>query len=159
MTSIIDVAGYIEDWYFRKYGVTIDEIRLHKLLYFVQKENYKLFGVPAFEEDFVGWVHGPVSLDVRYHFKEIKRTNHCEDPMLREALMNVYEKYGEYSIDELIDETHNEVPWVNSRRNFFKNEVGNTVILKSDIREEAMKLESFDELWGMEYSEHEDYEE
>ncbi|MBR3840630.1 MAG: DUF4065 domain-containing protein [Erysipelotrichales bacterium] len=146
------------NWYYQNHGVMIDEIRLHKLLYFIQKENYKLFNEPAFDEDFVGWVHGPVSLDVRHNIDKIVKRE-CTNLELREVLANVYERYGKCSVEELIQETHNEVPWLKSRKNHFKNDIGSTVILKSDISESVIDNEPFDEIWGMRYEDHETYNE
>ena len=68
MERIIDVAQYIYDEYKRQSGEVIDEMKLHKLLYFAQRESLAITNEPLFEEEFEGWKYGPVSREVRTHF-------------------------------------------------------------------------------------------
>ena len=52
MEKIIDVAQYVYKYYLKETDEKIDEMKLHKLLYFVQRESYALLGKPMFNEDF-----------------------------------------------------------------------------------------------------------
>ena len=61
MTRIIDVAAYIIRQYNAVTGEILDEMKLHKLLYFTQRETIAATGEPAFNEVFEGWKYGPVS--------------------------------------------------------------------------------------------------
>lgn len=142
--------------HYQNYGVKIEEMRLHKLLYFIQKESYKLYNEPAFEEDMVGWVYGPVSLDVRYYYDDLKVLQ-CTNLKVEELINNVYDHYGDLSINDLIEETHKEVPWLNSRVGYSTYEIGNVIINKDDIKLSSLNEECFDMVWGMRYEEHEDY--
>ena len=65
MERIVDVAQYVYKYYLKETDEKIDEMKLHKLLYFVQRESYVLLGKTMFNEDFEGWIHGPVSKEVR----------------------------------------------------------------------------------------------
>ncbi len=65
MEKIVDVAQYVYKYYLKETDEKIDEMKLHNLLYFVQRESYALLGKPMFNEDFEGWIHGPVSKEVR----------------------------------------------------------------------------------------------
>ena len=65
MEKIVDVAQYVYKYYLKETDEKIDEMKLQKLLYFVQRESYALLGKPMFNEDFEGWIHGPVSKEVR----------------------------------------------------------------------------------------------
>ena len=56
MEKVLDVANYIINRYKYVSGVTIDELKLHKLLYFVQRETIAITGNPMFKEDLQGWV-------------------------------------------------------------------------------------------------------
>ena len=60
MNKIIDVAGYIMKKYQEIAGEKLDELKLHKLLYFTQREAFAVMGEPAFEGTFEGWKYGPV---------------------------------------------------------------------------------------------------
>lgn len=68
MERIIDVAQYIYDEYKRQSGEVIDEMKLHKLLYFAQRESLAITNTPMFNEKFEGWKYGPVSEKVRRCF-------------------------------------------------------------------------------------------
>ena len=70
MEKVLDVANYIINRYKYVSGVTIDELKLHKLLYFVQRETIAITGYPMFKEDLEGWKYGPVSPVVRNYFTD-----------------------------------------------------------------------------------------
>ena len=70
MERIIDVAQYIYTEYKRQSGETIDEMKLHKLLYLVQRESIAITGEPMFAECFEGWKYGPVCREVRMNYTE-----------------------------------------------------------------------------------------
>lgn len=72
MYQILDVAAYIVSRYsVENNGCMIDEMKLHKLLYFAQKESYIQTDKPLFNEKFEGWKYGPVSTDVRDAYEKI----------------------------------------------------------------------------------------
>ena len=62
MERIIDVANYIINRYKEITHELVDEMKLHKLLYFTQRETFAILGKPAFDSDFEGWKYGPVSI-------------------------------------------------------------------------------------------------
>ena len=52
MENVVKVASYICQRYQRQFGKRIDEMKLHKLLYFTQRESIIQTGQPIFEERF-----------------------------------------------------------------------------------------------------------
>ena len=52
MERIVDVAQYIYEEYKRQSGESIDEMKLHKLLYLTQRESIALTNEPMFPEHF-----------------------------------------------------------------------------------------------------------
>lgn len=54
MDKITSVADYIIQRYREVAGEALDEMKLHKLLYFAQREAFAVTGRPAFEGDFEG---------------------------------------------------------------------------------------------------------
>ena len=68
MDKITNVADYIIKRYHELTGESLDEMKLHKLLYFTQREAFAILGEPAFVGDFEGWKFGPVSREVRNNF-------------------------------------------------------------------------------------------
>ena len=62
MKKILDIAKYLTKKYKDEKKEEIDELKLHKLLYFSQKESIMLTNDFLFEEDFEGWYLGPINL-------------------------------------------------------------------------------------------------
>lgn len=164
MDRIIDVANYIIE----KYGELtkgteeiLDEMKLHKLLYFTQRESLAITNEPAFEGDFEGWKYGPVSKEVRsyYYNGEIK----CETKEISDETMyivnNVILEYGSLSSWKLSELSHREKSWRNSRIGLAPDENGNRLLKLEDIREDAKKVRPYDHIWDMYYDEFDDYEE
>ena len=52
MEKLIDVASYIYNRYLETKGEAIDEMKLHKMLYFAQRESIIQNNEPLFEESF-----------------------------------------------------------------------------------------------------------
>ena len=49
-------------------GLSISNLKLQKILYYIQKEYLKLQGTPAFPDDIEAWKFGPVIPNVYYSF-------------------------------------------------------------------------------------------
>ena len=67
--GILQVASYIYKRYMDDFGVRIDEMKLHKLLYFTQRECLIQKGEPMFEAHFEAWKYGPVMVQIRQYYK------------------------------------------------------------------------------------------
>lgn len=65
MEKIANVAQYVFERYKAVAGEIIDEMKLHKLLYFAQRESLAITNAPLFEETFEGWKYGPVCRELR----------------------------------------------------------------------------------------------
>ncbi|MBQ3655555.1 MAG: DUF4065 domain-containing protein [Bacteroidales bacterium] len=70
MVSVLQIASYICDRYLREYGERIDEMKLHKLLYFTQRECIVQTVGPMFPEDFHAFKYGPVRPSIRALYKQ-----------------------------------------------------------------------------------------
>ena len=68
MYSAIDVAKYII-WFCKENGYSISNLKLQKLLYFVQAQFLISTGAPAFKEEIEAWDFGPVVSKVYQYFK------------------------------------------------------------------------------------------
>lgn len=161
MEKIVDVAQYVYKYYLKETDEKIDEMKLQKLLYFVQRESYALLGKPMFNEDFEGWIHGPVSKEVRSCYDK----DHgmvCNIHSLSEddayIARNVVEEYGHYDSWYLRNLSHEEISWKNSRIGLGPEQPGNRIIDKKDIEVDSRKVCPFDSTWGMFYDEFEDEE-
>ena len=50
MEKILNAAQYLFEEYKKLAGETIDQMKLHKLLYFAQRESFAITGKPLFSE-------------------------------------------------------------------------------------------------------------
>mgnify|MGYP001132163261 CR=1 FL=1 len=161
MERIIDVAQFIFEEYRKRTGCTINEMKLHKLLYFAQRESYAIMNEPLFEEKFEGWKYGPVCTVVRAKFSEADGIVSNTQPVSDESayiLNNIIEQYGSYESWALSKLTHKEISWQNSRKGLKDGENGDREMLLSDIAEDAKKVCPYDSVWDMYYDEFEDGE-
>lgn len=161
MERIVDVAQYVFVYYKRVTGDIVDEMKLHKLLYFIQRESFAIKGEPMFPEDFEGWVHGPVSSEVRRCLDHAHGMTCETNPISEEnayIVRNVVEEYGQYDSWYLRNLSHEELSWKNSRVGLGDKQPGNRLIEKSDIELDARKVRPFDSTWGMYYDEFDDLE-
>lgn len=155
MEKIIDVAQYVFDEYKRISHSTLDEMKLHKLLYFIQRESIAITGEPMFSESLEGWKHGPVSRLVRSCYTEDGLNTVVGEISEGSAYIvrNVVEQYGVYSSWALRDLSHAEISWLNSRKGLAPGQIGNVELDINDIREDAKKVRPYDSLYDMYYDE------
>lgn len=102
----------------------ITPLKLQKLMYYVQGLCLQVFKKRAFPEKIKAWNYGPVVEEVYQEYKE----NHEKEIMLDEnikcvsnGISKIIEKaidsYGKLEANDLIDFTHEEEPWIKTKRN------------------------------------------
>ena len=140
MKNILNYANYINIKYEEIFHDIIDEMKLHKLLYFAQRENIAVNGKPLFNDEFQGWIFGPVSPLVRKNLYGIKNNaiNVLTDEE-KEILNSVILQYGPIDSKELSALSHSEISWINARKGLGKSERGNIPLSIEDITEDAKK--------------------
>jgi uncharacterized phage-associated protein len=96
----------------------ICNMKLQKMLYYMQGFHLAFFETPLFNEEIEAWMYGPVVPSVYEAFKSNGNAgiSFKEDPIKlspdEEALFNeVYRVYGVYSAIGLMNLTHSETPW------------------------------------------------
>ena len=65
MDDVLCVAKCFYDYYYEEHGHNIDEMKMHKLMYFAQRESFIEYDKPLFSARFYGWKFGPVLKEVR----------------------------------------------------------------------------------------------
>ena len=159
MDRIIDAANYLFNEYNRiSGGASLDEMKLHKLLYLAQRESLAITGRPLFSEAFEGWKFGPVSPDVRrvYSNSGIQAKVNDISPETSVILNAILEEYGPIESWSLSKLSHNEISWLNARSAVDPDDPGSVKLKLDDIMEDAMKVRPFDHIWGMYYEDFED---
>lgn len=122
MVSAKVIAKYIVS-FFQEVGDPITNLKLQKLLYYVQGWHLALFGKPAFSDEVQAWVHGPVCLEVYRAYKHNKWSPIIEvqdsykiDESLENHIDEVIDVYGEDAGWALERRTHAEAPWLTARK-------------------------------------------
>ncbi|BDH60159.1 hypothetical protein MTP04_02890 [Lysinibacillus sp. PLM2] len=135
------------------------ELRLHKLLYFAQRESLAIFGEPIIDESFEGWVHGPVIPELRSFFNEDYQDFDVDSHLGEKekyVIANILEQYAKYAPWTLRNMTHDETSWKRSRVGLSETEAGNVEIPIDDIKLDAANVRIYDHVWGMYLDEFED---
>ena len=161
MEHVQNVARYICDEYKRISGELIDEMKLHKLLYFAQRESLAVTGKPMFDADFEGWKFGPVCREIRAVFDSGQINGISFDKISDGSAYisrNIIEGYGAYASWKLSELTHRETSWNRARKGLAFNEDGNVPLLLSDIRLDAETIRPYDFLYDMYMDEFDDVE-
>lgn len=113
-------------------GVSLNLLKLQKLVYYSQAWHLALYERPLFNGRFQAWVHGPVSRELYDRYKATKslyspvtsediRSGFNPDQLTDEGkhhIDEVLEVYAKYSGSQLEDLTHRETPWIQARKGF-----------------------------------------
>ncbi|WMJ78491.1 MULTISPECIES: Panacea domain-containing protein [unclassified Sedimentibacter] len=120
MYDVIKLANYVISFCVKN-GNPISNLQLQKILYYIQGYFYKHFEEFAFDEDIVAWKLGPVVPDVYYEYnhyisRPIKEEyKPCELPLIldshRDVVDKVILKKYKKSPWDLVNDTHSELPW------------------------------------------------
>ena len=158
MERAIDVAAYIIRKYREVSGEEIDEMKLHKLLYFTQREAIAITGEPAISDSFEGWKYGPVCCAVRklYYNGEINAEIKAIPSALQYIADNVIYEYGSLASWKLSQLSHEEKSWKNARKGLKADDCGSVEMKIDDIYYDAKKIRPYDHVWDMYYDEFED---
>ena len=149
MASVNDVTRFLlqlaEDD-----GELVTEMRLHKLLYYIQGWSLGLRGREIFNEHVSAWVHGPVVKTIRKRCPKNK-LQHVDKNLFPEVgslavedqkfITNIWHQYRGFSAWALRNMTHREQPWVKAREGF-SPQVPSDVQISFDEMKQFFKGES-----------------
>lgn len=161
MEKVVNVAQYFFEMYKELTGEVVDEMKLHKLLYFAQRESLAITNTPLFKENFEGWKYGPVCKEVRNCYTKDGMYGTDIEEISTESMYianNILEQYGAYESWKLSQLSHKEISWINSREGLSDGQNGNREMKIEDIRKDSEKVRPYDSVWDMYYDEFEDVE-
>ena len=143
MYNALSVAHYIIN-YCNEQGRGISNLKLQKILYFVQAEflvstpNNR----PCFKDRIEAWDFGPVIPNVYHQYKFFGSSiipsgiNDALAPYFEEISLDdqvmidsIVDNASRYTTSQLVQITHNQAPWKNAYRRGFNNEITNKAIL------------------------------
>lgn len=102
-------------------GDIVSNLKLQKMMYYLQGFNLAFFDEKLFDDDIEAWQYGPVVPSVYKHFKcsgkgaivlskgidEIELKSDEQEDMFRQVM----DEYGKFNAIRLMEMTHNEQPW------------------------------------------------
>lgn len=139
MYTAFEVASYICGRYMRENNVRIDEMKLHKLMYFAQRESFIQNDVPLFPEEFEAWKYGPVLREIREHYR-VNDFNDYDNKQLAPIMDRVFDEYSHTRSWSLSMISHAEESWKRARRDIPDGMNGNQKIKTEDIRIDAQRV-------------------
>ena len=120
--NAIDIARKIVCKTDVEHGDTISNLKLQKLLYYMQGFHLAFFNAPFFNESIEAWTYGPVVPVVFNEFKRFKQRainpENYQDTLVltdeeQQMFDMVYGEYNRFSAVALMQMTHTEGPWKN----------------------------------------------
>jgi uncharacterized phage-associated protein len=119
----------------------VSNLKLQKLLYYVQGWHLGLHGTIVFPERIEAWVHGPVVPDVFFHFRHFRWTPiqiEADEVKVDEAIENhireVLKVYAPLSASQLEMISHMESPWKQARGHLSPEETSHAVITPESMK-------------------------
>lgn len=141
MIDIFIAAKYVAQRYRSTFGQCLDEMKLHKLLYFAQRESFVMFDQPMFTSQFEAWKYGPVMRCLRgrlWDTDEDILEAHPEILYYVPAFDKVFDLYAGKSSWTLSSVSHGESCWQKAK----DRERGShpVEIMTEDIRQDAATI-------------------
>ena len=142
MAQLFAVAKYLNELHVSKHNCNMDQLKMHKMMYFSQRESLIISGNPLFEGDFEAWMYGPVLTEVRNEYLSgnmfsgtyTALTN--DETELVEKVFNRYDKYDSWYLSTL---SHAESSWLKAREGLNMGEPGQTKMSLSEMRVDAAR--------------------
>ncbi len=126
MFSSVEIANKIIIRTETDKGDIITNLKLQKLLYYLQGYNLAIFGEKLFDDNIEAWQYGPVVPTAYQQFKGFGSAGLTLDESIVEIVLpeslnvlfeQVMTEYGQFGAVKLMKMTHEEKPW----RETFKN--------------------------------------
>ena len=145
MENTMGVARALDNLYYEKNGKHMDEMRMHKLMYFAQRESLMYNKEPLFDATFYGWKYGPVLKEVRNQFKkdlnleELTKLKDSVSDNTKKILESVFDRYGSLSSWKLSALSHEEFSWKMARSGLNYEDNGNVPLSLNALKVDAQR--------------------
>ncbi len=139
MIDVRTAAKYLIQRYKQESDSAMDEMKLHKLLYFTQRESFVLLGKPMFPDKFEAWKYGPVMRCLRKaHWESQVPSALPADSEYIPVLEDTLKRYAAMDSWSLSNISHGETSWQKAK----DKEVGSSPveIETSDIEYDARAI-------------------
>lgn len=132
MYDALKIAEYVIKYSTLK-GTPVSNLRLQKVLYFIQAEFTVSKKTPCFNDRIEAWDLGPVVPVVYRKYKVFGATSipvdnsaNTENGITSDDIKTINETVDQcnnYSTSALVEITHNQDPWIRAHNSFFSNEI------------------------------------
>lgn len=142
MEQALSVAKVFYDSYYDCFHEYMDEMKMHKLMYLVQREALMTRKDVLFSEKFYGWKFGPVLKSVREEYHRGKPFSHVSGDVLSTAkslVKSVLDRYGAESSWSLSRMSHGEFSWKCARKGLRPDENGDVPLDVNAMRMDAAR--------------------
>ncbi len=136
------VGKALYDMYLSRFGKCMDEMKMHKLMYFAQRESLMDTDSLLFDEVFYGWKFGPVLMSVREEYRNTTPYSdvvQAVDEFTRSLLVKVLNRYAERSSWSLSRLSHDEVSWKHAREGLNPEDNGSVPLTEKMMRVDAVR--------------------
>lgn len=106
---------------YEEYGDVMTNLKLQKLVYYVQGFHLALFNKPLFSDEIYAWQYGPVVPSLYNRLKKFGKSEvkiQSDEPLddiftetQKKLMRDVFEQLGQFSAWKLMRMTHSESPW------------------------------------------------
>lgn len=142
MSDTLAVAKYLNELNVERHACSMDEMKMHKMMYFSQRESLMINDNPLFEDLFEAWKFGPVLKSVRneYRCNELFASvngNLTDDE--KGLVSSVFERYDPFDAWDLSSLSHQEFSWKQAREGLAPNEHGTKKLSLQAMRVDAKR--------------------
>ena len=125
MRNVLDISKYVIFRYW-KTGQPITNLKLQKILYYIQGYALRRCGEVAYPEAIYRWPYGPVVPEAYFEYNRSRSQPIVEpededieaiikilyrDRAILSVINDVVEKSSPFSAAQLVEKTHQELPW------------------------------------------------
>nr|WP_302167710.1 type II toxin-antitoxin system antitoxin SocA domain-containing protein [uncultured Schaedlerella sp.] len=142
MAQTLAVAKFFNELHVEKHGCAMDQMKMHKMMYFSQRESLMISSNPLFNDDFEAWKYGPVLVNVRGEYLTghmFTGTYDKLDDAEKELVVSVFERYDKYGAWQLSTLSHAEHSWLQARKGLVAGEAGNKKMSLNAMRADAKR--------------------
>ena len=148
--SAYQVTNWFLAWTDDDPEILITNLKMQKLLYYAQAHYLANTNEPLFQNAIEAWDKGPVVPDIYYKYSEnsklIYKLTHKHPPLEldedfdfnqfthydNQFLIQIWETYGKYDAEDLVDMTHQEKPWI---ENYYLEKDAKKVISQKEMKQ------------------------
>lgn len=137
MFDVLEISKYVIKYEDSK-GRPISNLRLQKLLYFIQANSLVETSKPCFKQKIEAWDYGPVVPSAYHEYKKFgstpifpsKRNIDILDSKTKVLINEILEECSKITTKKLVEITHRQKPWKIAYANYYNKEITTQSILE-----------------------------